>query len=70
MDKPITMRYEEFKHNLTSLINNSDLPLFIIEGTLQNYLYEVSSIVKKQYQHDVEQYKESLSKPTLEENKE
>ena len=60
MNKPITMVYEEFKQQLADLINNSGLPVFVIEPILQSYLSEVRTLVKRQYEYDKAQYEEAL----------
>ena len=60
MSKPITIAYEDFKHELANLINNSGLPAFIIESILQNYLYETRIVVDKQYQLDKAKYEKIL----------
>ena len=56
MDKPFSVVCEDFKKELADLINNSSLPPFVIESILQNYLIEINSIVKKQYQIDKAKY--------------
>lgn len=61
MNKPITLKYEEFKQNLANIINNSGLPPFMVESILQSYLYETKMVVNKQYQLDNEQYEKYLS---------
>lgn len=60
MNKPIIVVYEEFKQQLADLINNSGLPVFMIEPILQNYLSEVRILVKRQYESDKAQYEEAL----------
>jgi len=60
MNKPFSIAYKEFKDELANLINGSNMPPFIIESVLQNYLYEVSEIVKNQYRVDVAQYEKML----------
>lgn len=60
MNKPINVAYEDFKQELTDLINNSGLPAFIIEPVLLNYLNETRSVAKKQYQIDKAQYEKAL----------
>lgn len=58
--KPITVKYEDFKRELTDLINNSGLPAFIVEPVIQSCLMEVKDVVKKQYEYDKQQYESSL----------
>ena len=61
MNKPLSMTYMEFKYKLSDLINNSELPMVVIESVLQNYLSDVSNIVRNQYLLDKEKF-EKLSK--------
>ena len=61
MNKPFSIICEEFKQELTDLINNSGLPSFIVAPILQNYLYEVNEVVKNQYRADKLQYEKTLS---------
>ena len=56
MNKPFSVICEEFKQNITSLINNCGLPPSVIESFLQNYLNEISGISKEQYISDRNQY--------------
>lgn len=62
MNKPFSMICEEFKQDLTNLINNSGLSAFVLESILQNYLNEVSALARSQYHLDKKKYEESLSK--------
>ena len=70
MNKPITVAYEEFKLELASLINNSGMPMFLIESILQNYLGEVRAVAQKQYENDKKQYEASLQENTTQEETE
>lgn len=62
MKKPSTVAYEEFKQNVADLINNSGLPIFIVEAVLQNYLNEARVIARNQYEADKAEYEEFLRK--------
>ena len=62
MNKPITVIYEDFKQGLTSLINDSGLPAFMIEPVLRDYLEEVRRVASQQYQSDKVQYESALAK--------
>lgn len=61
MNKPLTISYEEFKQNLASLINNCGLPFVLVESVLQNYLNEISTVVKRQYQLEKTEYENTLN---------
>lgn len=69
MNKPFSIIYEEFKQDLANLINNSNLPISVIELILRDYLMEVSNIAKSQYQSDKTQYENFLKKENNEEIK-
>ena len=60
MNKPSTIIYEEFKQDLANLINNCDLPAFVIEPVLRDYTNEIKSLAQRQYQLDKAEYDESL----------
>lgn len=60
MNKPFSIAYKEFKDGLANLINNSNMPPFIIESVLQNCLYEISEVVKNQYKIDATQYEKAI----------
>ena len=60
MKKPFSVMCEEFKMELASLINNSTLPVHMLESILQNYLNDITSIAKNQYQVDKAQYEKFL----------
>lgn len=62
MNKPFSIMHEEFKQELTNLINNSNLPISVVEYILQNYLIEANSLAKSQYQTDKVRYEKFLKK--------
>lgn len=66
MNKPSNLLYEDFKRDLTNLINNSNLPAFVVELVLQNYLSEVRAMAQKQYQLDKAEYEAYLQSKDVE----
>lgn len=56
INKPITVVRAEFISSLTNLINESTLPLFIVEPILKDLYMEVKSVAQKQYEHDLADY--------------
>lgn len=60
MNKPMSLIREEVKKELADTINNSNLPPFIIEPILQDFLREVHVAVVRQYENDKAMYEKSL----------
>ena len=60
ISKPITIVRAEFISNLTDLINKSGLPPFIIEPILKDVYLEIRDAAQKQYEFDVQKYKQQL----------
>lgn len=60
IEKPITVVRQEFIETITSVINNSNLPLFIVEPILRDIYLEVKTLSQKQYETDKEEYENKL----------
>lgn len=56
MDKPATLLHREFKDNLVKIINESNLPAFVLVPLLEQALAEVKDIEQKQYEADKAAY--------------
>lgn len=54
--KTILMIREEFAQKLAELINESGLPLFIVEPVLANASAQVSNMVRQQYEQELAAY--------------
>lgn len=61
INKPVIMLREEFTTNMSNLINNSGLPLFIVEPIVRDMLMEINVAVKKQYEMERIQYEQALA---------
>lgn len=59
--KPITVARAEFINSLTTLINESGLPPFIIEPVLKDMLYDVRVMAQRQLEQDTQRYHEALA---------
>lgn len=59
--KPITVVRSEFINNLTTLINESGLPPFVIEPVLKDMLYNVRIMAQRQLDEDMQEYHEKLA---------
>lgn len=67
MNKPITILIEEYKKNLTDLINNSELPAWLIILLTDPLMDQVKSLADKQAREDKQNYEFSLTEKTKEE---
>lgn len=68
INKPTTIVRQEFIDNLKNLINNSELPAFVIEPVLRDFLEEVKMVVKKQYEIDKSYYEKIISEKDKDNN--
>ena len=67
LNKPMTVVRAEFISNLTNLINESKLPLFVVEPILKDMYLEVRDTSQKQYEHDLTIYNQ-LKQKQLDDN--
>ncbi len=61
MEKPISLKLRDFKNDAVNLVNNSGLPLFIVEPILKEILIAVQTKVEQEYQQDKLRYEQALS---------
>lgn len=58
--KPITIVRADFITNLSKLINESELPSFMVEPILKDFLNDMRIISQKQLESDRKKYQEML----------
>lgn len=68
--KPMSVARSEFIQSLTNLINESTLPLFVIESILKDMYSDVRSLSQRQLEIDLKNYREALSQAEDEETAE
>lgn len=61
MDKPITIQIEEIKDNLANILNNSNLPLFVIRYILKDLYSEVCNLYNQQVINDKTEYQNYIN---------
>lgn len=66
MDKPVTIIREELIESMVGLINESKLPLFVIESILKDLHLEVKNAAKQQLEIDKQQYQSSIEESETE----
>ena len=55
-NKPITLLREDFMNGIAVLVNQSGLPLFVVEDCLRQLLNGVSELARQQLEHDRQEY--------------
>lgn len=60
ISKPITLIREDFIRSLVDLINDSQLPYFVVETVLKDTLQEVRIASQKQLESDRNKYNSEL----------
>lgn len=60
MDKPITISIEEFKQQISDVINNSGLHPFILDSILRDISNEIHMLYQNQIARDRKNYEESI----------
>ena len=70
INKPVILLREEFSNNLASLINSSELPLYVIEPILINTLNEVRTVLQAQYTKELQVYNKAVEELRKKETKE
>ena len=60
INKPMSVAREDFIQGITNHINNSGLPLFVVESILKDLLMEVTMVAKQQAEAERAQYEEML----------
>lgn len=60
INKPMSMAKEDFAKTVVGAINNSELPLFVIESILKELLMEVTVAARQQAEAEKAQYEQML----------
>lgn len=61
IQKPITVARNDFINGMTTLINESGLPPFIIEPILKDMLHDVKLMAQRQLENDTNEYQQRLA---------
>ena len=65
MEKPLSVKREEFVEAMVSLINGCGLPAFAVLDVLRNISCEVENLAKQQYEIEKKQYEESMKESAV-----
>ena len=60
MQKPTIIAREDFFQNLISLINNSELPLFVVKDVMNLVLIDVNNKCREEYEKTKIEYENSM----------
>ena len=60
-NKPISLLIREFKNNIDSAINNSNLPISIINYIMQAYCSEINILTQQFEEKEIQEYLNSTN---------
>ena len=60
MEKPVTIQIDELKKDLVGVVNNSNLPAFMLDFILKDIYTEIHSVCQLQLEKDTKDYNDSL----------
>lgn len=63
--KPSSVARVEFIDNIADVINNSELPAFVMEPILRDMYFEVQNAAKQQYESDKAQYDKAVQEALM-----
>lgn len=58
--RPVTVRIEDFKEDLQKAVTRSELPPFMLEMILGEYLSGVSIVARKEYAQDRAEWEKTI----------
>ena len=64
--KPIMIAMNEFKESIVNTINNSNMPMAIVNLLLKDILLQCTEVEKQQYETAVQQYTQQTTTESLE----
>ena len=64
--KPIMIAMNEFKESIVNTINNSNMPMAIVNLLLQDILLQCTEVEKQQYETAVQQYTQQTTTESVE----
>lgn len=60
-ERPVTVRIEDFQKGLNEAVLNSELPPYLIEVFMAQYLEGVSRVARKEYAQSREEWKKNCA---------
>lgn len=62
MEKPISMRLQETKESIVTIITESGLPMWMLEPAVKDIYNQVNTVAAQEMYNDRKQYVEDLQK--------
>lgn len=59
MDKPISLKVQEFQQNISNVIGESELPIFMVKYILKDLQAEIDRLTNDFAQKEIEEYYQS-----------
>ena len=58
MNKPVTIIREELRQSITSAVNESNLPAFVVADMFEGFLRELRALERQQFEKDLKAYQQ------------
>lgn len=68
MNKPLTMTIKETKSKLAEILNESELPLVILDLIMQTLYFEIHSLTEKQSLEEQKTYEDMMEENNIKNN--
>lgn len=59
MEKPITLKREDFVNDLVKLVNESGLPAFVMLDIFREVILQVQNLARQEYEADKKAFEEA-----------
>ena len=60
IDKPISLKIQEFQKNISAVIGESELPIFMIKFLIKDLCSEIDNVANDFAQKEIAEYYQSL----------
>ena len=70
MDKPLALKIQEFQQNISKIISESDLPIYILNYQIKDLAEEIDRLTNEYINKEINDYNQFLESKTNKENNE
>lgn len=60
MEKPSTVAYHDFMNLLQNLLNDADLPAFVLIPVMREAIVQLEAVEQRQYKRDLDEWNKAV----------